>query len=55
VLDSLGSEPRHLSGDRFKAAPRPNVRERDKPTPAQKKARQTNILKARAARPARQH
>ena len=55
VLDSLGSEPMHLSGDRFKAAPRPNVPERDKPTPAQKKARQKNILKAQAARQVRHH
>lgn len=50
VLTTLGSEPRHLGGDRFKAAPTPNVAERDKPTPTQKAARQRNIKKAQAAR-----
>lgn len=50
VLDTLGSEPKHISGDRFKAAPRPNVPESEKPTPAQKRAQQTNIKKAQAAR-----
>lgn len=51
VLAGLGSAPKHLGGDRFKAAPRPDVAESDKPTPAQ--AQQTNIKKAQAARRAR--
>lgn len=50
VLEALGSEPVHVGGDRFKAKPRVNVREKDKPTSEQRKARQQNIRKARAAR-----
>jgi hypothetical protein len=50
VLRALGAKPTHVSGDRFKAAPRPNVPERKKPTPAQKRARLANIKKAQAAR-----
>jgi hypothetical protein len=52
VLKSLGSAPAHVSGDRFKAAPRENVPEKKKPTPAQKRARLANIKKAQAARQA---
>jgi hypothetical protein len=40
----------HVVGDRFKAKDRPNVPERAKPTPAQKRARSRNIKKAQAAR-----
>lgn len=50
VLQKLGSEPRHISGDRFKAKDRPNVPEAEKPTPAQRRARLRNIRKAQAAR-----
>ncbi|MGH6874712.1 MAG: hypothetical protein ACREDW_06830 [Aestuariivirgaceae bacterium] len=50
VLESLGSAPRHVSGDRFKAKDRPNVPEAEKPTPAQKRAQQRNIRKAQMAR-----
>jgi len=50
LLKKLGSEPRHLSGDRFKAKDRPNVPERAKPTPAQTRARRENIKKAQAVR-----
>ena len=50
VLKNLGAKPTHVSGDRFKAAPRPNVPEKKKPTPAQKRARLANIKKAQAAR-----
>jgi hypothetical protein len=50
VLKSLGSVPAHTSGDRFKAAPRENVPEKKKPTPAQQRARLANIRKAQAAR-----
>jgi len=53
VLAGLGSEPRQLKGDVFEAEPRPNVPERAKPTPAQRRARSTNIKKAQAARHAR--
>lgn len=50
VLASLGSAPRHVSGDRFKAKDRPNVPDAKKPTPAQKRAQQRNIRKAQMAR-----
>ena len=50
LLNKLGSTPRHLSGDRFKAQDRPNVTERAKPTPAQTRAQRENIKKAQAAR-----
>jgi hypothetical protein len=50
VLAALGSEPVHVRGDRFKARPRPNVPEKEKPTAAQRRAQQSNIKKAQAAR-----
>ncbi len=49
LLRKLGSEPVRRSGDRFEAKDRPNVPERSKPTPAQKRARSKNIKKAQAA------
>lgn len=50
LLDSLGSKPEHVEGDVFKAKDRKNVPEKNKPTDAQKKAREENIKKAQAAR-----
>jgi hypothetical protein len=50
VLERLGSEPRHIRGDRFAAKPRPNVPEREKPTTRQSRARRQNIKKAQATR-----
>ena len=50
VLDELGSKPVHVKGDMFKAQPRPNVPEREKPTAAQRRAQRENIKKAQAAR-----
>ena len=50
VIERLGSEPRHISGDRFRAKPRPDVPERAKPTVRQRQARRENIKKAQAAR-----
>jgi hypothetical protein len=50
VLDALGSAPKHVEADRFRARPRPNVPESEKPTPAQRRARRRNIKKAQAAR-----
>jgi hypothetical protein len=50
ILRQLGSAPVRLTGDRFKASDRPNVPERSKPTPAQKRARRRNIKKAQASR-----
>lgn len=40
----------HVKGDIFKAKPRKNVPEKDKPTSAQKRARKKNIKKAQKAR-----
>ena len=50
LIAELGSRPIRTQGDRFKARPTPNVPERAKPTPAQKRAQSTNIKKAQAAR-----
>ena len=50
VLEELGSKPMHDEGDRFKAKPRRNVPESEKPTSAQRRARQRNIRKAQAVR-----
>ncbi len=50
VLEQLGSTPEHGEGDIFKAKPRPNVPEAEKPTQAQRKARLENIKKAQAAK-----
>ncbi len=50
VLKQLSSKPEHTEGDRFKAKPRPNILESEKPTRAQTKARKENIKKAQKAR-----
>jgi hypothetical protein len=50
LLANLGSEPTHVEGDRFKAKPRVDVPESEKPTAAQRRAQQENIKKAQAAR-----
>jgi hypothetical protein len=49
VLSQLGSEPRHLGGDRFIAKPRRDIPESEKPTPAMRRAQLANIKKAQAA------
>ena len=53
ILGMLGSAPRRVLGDRFKAKPRTNIPERLKPTPAQRRAQIANIKKAQAALAAR--
>lgn len=53
VLSKLGSKPKHVKGDVFEAEPRPDVPEREKPTPAQRRARNANIKRAQATRHAR--
>lgn len=53
VLSVLAAPPKHISGDRFEAKPRPNVPEQEKPTTAQRRARTRNIRKAQAARHSR--
>lgn len=50
VLERLGSATVHVKGDLFKAKPRRNVPESEKPTAAQRRARRENIQKAQAAR-----
>ena len=50
LLETLDSQPAHIIGDRFKAKPRPNVPESEKPTTAQKQAWRHNIRKAQAVR-----
>lgn len=50
VLKQVRGTITHKKGDIFEALPRKNVPEREKPTPAQQKARKKNIQKARAAR-----
>ena len=49
VLSMLGSAPVHVSGDRFRAKPRRDIPESEKPTPAMRRAQLTNIKKAQAA------
>jgi hypothetical protein len=49
VLASLGATPVHVAGDRFKAKPRRNFPEAEKPTPAMRRAQMKNIRKAQAA------
>lgn len=50
VLETLGSKSIHVKADIFKAHDRPNVPEKDKPTPAQRRAQRENIQKAQEAR-----
>ena len=50
LFDELGSQPKHIKGDIFKAKDKPDVPEKEKPTKAQAEARQENIKKAQAAR-----
>jgi hypothetical protein len=46
---SLGSTPVHIVGDRFRAKPRRDIPEGEKPTPAMRRAQLANIKKAQAA------
>ena len=45
----LGSKPRHLGGDRFRAKARHKLPASAKPTPAQRRAWRRNIVKAQQA------
>jgi hypothetical protein len=49
VLDDIGPA-KHVRGDIFQGHPRRNVPEREKPTPAQRRAQRENIRKAQEAR-----
>ncbi len=50
LLSKLQTKPKHIKGDVFEAKPRRNIPEKDKPTPAMKKAQKENIKKAQKAR-----
>ena len=50
VIEQLGVQPVHVSGDRFKAKPPSDGTKRAQPTPVQQRARRENIKKAQAAR-----
>ena len=50
VLKSIREPIVHIKGDLFKARPCKNVAEKDKPTPAQKRAYAKNIKKAQQVR-----
>jgi hypothetical protein len=49
LFKQLGSVPVHIGGDRFRAKPRRDIPEREKPTPAMRRAQLANIKKAQAA------
>ena len=49
LLRSLGSTPVQTAGDRFRAKPRTNIPESEKPTPKQRRASLKNIRKAQQA------
>ena len=49
LFKSLGSAPVQVSGDRFRAKPRRDIPEGEKPTPAMRRAQRENIKKAQAA------
>lgn len=49
LLITLGSPARQVTGDRFKAMPRRDIPESEKPTPTMRQAQLRNIRKAQAA------
>ena len=49
LFASLGSQPVRVDGDRFRAKPRRDIPEDEKPTPAMRRAQSANIKKAQAA------
>jgi len=49
LLKQLGSVPVHVGGDRFRAKPRRDIPESEKPTPAMRRAQLANIKKAQEA------
>lgn len=53
LFASLDSTPVHVAGDRFRANPRRDIPEDEKPTPAMRRAQLANIKKAQAALRAR--
>ena len=53
LFKQLGSAPVLVGGDRFRAKPRRDIPESEKPTPAMRRAQLANIKKAQAALRAR--
>ena len=53
LFASLGSAPVHVAGDRFRAKPRRDIPESEKPTMAMRRAQLANIKKAQIAARAR--
>lgn len=49
LFKNLGSAPIQVAGDRFRAKPRRDIPEEEKPTPAMRRAQLANIKKAQAA------
>jgi hypothetical protein len=49
LFRNLASVPVHVDGDRFRAKPRRDIPESEKPTPALRRAQLANIKKAQAA------
>lgn len=49
LFATLGSTPVHIAGDRFRADPRRDIPEEEKPTPAMRRAQLANIKKAQDA------
>ena len=49
LFKQLGAVPAHVGGDRFRAKPRRDIPESEKPTPAMRRAQAANIKKAQAA------
>jgi hypothetical protein len=49
LFKNLGSIPVHVDGDRFRAKPRRDIPEDEKPTAAMRRAQLANIKKAQAA------
>ena len=50
ILSKLGSKPRRVKADVFRAKPRRNIPESRKPTAAMRRAQRRNIKKAQRAR-----
>ncbi len=53
LFKTFASTPVHVDGDRFRAKPRRDIPENEKPTPAMRRAQLANIKNAQAARRAR--
>lgn len=50
IISKLGSKPKRIKADIFRAKPRRDIPESEKPTPAMRRAQRKNIKKAQATR-----